>query len=110
MAHTYHELKLKTVQELRELAKGIQHDAVKGFSQMNKEHLLPAICQALGIDTHEHVAVVGIDKAAVKAQLRALKARRAEALASGDPDLLRALRRQRHALNHRIRAHVARLD
>jgi hypothetical protein len=110
VAHTYHELKLKTVQDLRELAKGIEHDAVKGFSQMNKEHLLPAICRALGIDMHEHVAVVGIDKAAVKAQMRALKARRAEALARGDRDLLRALRRQRHSLNHRIRAHVARTD
>jgi DNA polymerase/3'-5' exonuclease PolX len=110
VAHTYHELKLKTVQELRDLAKGIQHEAVQGFSQMNKEHLLPAICQALGIDTHEHMAVVGLDKAAVKAQLRALKARRAEALATGDREALRSLRRQRHSLNHRIRAHVARTD
>ena len=54
MAYTYHELKLKTVQELREIAKDVQHDAVQGFSQMNKDHLLPALCKALGIDTHEH--------------------------------------------------------
>jgi DNA-binding IclR family transcriptional regulator len=110
VAHTYHELKEKTVQELRDLAKDIHHDGVKGFSQMNKEHLLPAICKALGIDTHEHAAVVGIDKPATKAQLRALKARCAEALANGDRELLRALRRQRHSLNHQIRAHVARTD
>ena len=38
MAHTYHELKLMTVQELREIAKDVPHDAVQGFSQMNKDH------------------------------------------------------------------------
>ena len=65
MAYTYHDLKGKTVQELREIAQTVeQHDAVQGFSQMNKDHLLPALCKALGIDTHEHHAVVGIDKPA----------------------------------------------
>ena len=54
MAYTYHELKEKTVQDLREIAKTVEkHDAVQGYSQMNKEHLLPALCRALGIDTHE---------------------------------------------------------
>ena len=48
MAHTYHQLKEKTIQELRDIAKDVQHDAVQGFSQMNKEHLLPALCTALG--------------------------------------------------------------
>ena len=52
MAHTYEELKGKTVDELREIAKGLDNEAVKGFSQLNKEHLLPALCKALGIDTH----------------------------------------------------------
>ena len=70
MAHTYHELKEKTIQELRDIAKDVEHDAVKGYSQMNKDHLLPALCKALGIDTHEHHAVVGIDKPAIKAQMR----------------------------------------
>ena len=36
MAYTHHELKQKTVQELREIAKGVQHDAVQGYSQMNR--------------------------------------------------------------------------
>jgi hypothetical protein len=36
------------------MAKGIDHEAVKGFTQMNKEHLLPAVCKALGIDMHKH--------------------------------------------------------
>ena len=50
MTHTYEELKKKTIAELREIAKEIQHEAVQGYTQLNKEHLLPAVCKALGID------------------------------------------------------------
>jgi hypothetical protein len=108
VAYSFHELKLKTVQELREIAKGVEHDAVQGFSQMNKDHLLPALCKALGIDMHEHQAVVGIDKAAVKAKMRELHTRRDAALEAHDHQLLKSLRRQIHGLNRQIRAHVAR--
>ena len=51
MATTYEDLKKKTVAELRDMAKGLTHEAVQGYTQMNKEHLLPALCKALGIDT-----------------------------------------------------------
>ena len=61
MAFTYEELKAKTVNELREIAKDVQHDAVQGALQMNKDHLLPALCRALGIDADEHHAAQGID-------------------------------------------------
>ena len=108
MAYSFHELKLKTVQELREIAKDVQHEAVQGFSQMNKDHLLPALCKALGIDTHEHQAVVGIDKAAVKAKMRELHNKRDAAVEAHDHALLKSLRRQIHGLNREIRAHVAR--
>jgi DNA-binding IclR family transcriptional regulator len=107
MAYTYHELKEKTIQELREIAQGVEHDAVQGFSQMNKEHLLPALCKALGIDTHEHHVVVGIDKPAIKVKMRELKKQRGQALAAHDGDALRSVRRQIHHLNRQIRAHVA---
>jgi hypothetical protein len=108
MAYTYHELKEKTVQDLREIAKTVeQHDAVQGYSQMNKDHLLPALCKALGIDTHEHHVVVGIDKPAIKAKMRELKKKRDEALAAHDSAAIRNLRRQIHRLNHQIRAHVS---
>jgi hypothetical protein len=71
MAYTYEELKGKTLAELRELAQTVeQHEAVQGFSQMNKDHLLPALCKALGIDAHVHHHVVGIDKPALKAKIR----------------------------------------
>jgi hypothetical protein len=108
MAYTYHDLKVKTIQELRDIAKGVENqDAVQGHSQMNKDHLLPALCKALGIDTHEHHGVVGIDKPAIKAQMRQLKKDRAAALEAHDGEKLKALRRHIHRLNRQIRAHVA---
>lgn len=107
MAVTYEELQKKTVAELREIAKGIQHEAVQGHTQMNKEHLIPAICQALGLDMHAHHHVVdGFDKNAIKARMRTLKAERAKALEVRDQARLHAIRRELHALNHRIRSHV----
>jgi hypothetical protein len=107
MAYTYHDLKGKTIQELRDIAKGVENqDAVQGYSQLNKEHLLPALCKALGIDTHEHHHVTGIDKPAIKAKMRELKKQRDAAVDAHDPDLLKNIRRQRHRLNRQIRAHV----
>ena len=41
---TYEQLRHKTLAELREMAKGSEHEALQGYTQMNKEHLLPAIC------------------------------------------------------------------
>jgi len=103
VAYTYHDLKGKTVQELREIAQTVeQHDAVQGFSQMNKDHLLPALCKALGIDTHEHHAVVGIDKSSIKSRIRQLKAQRAEAIAAHDHAQLKVVRRTIHRLKRRI--------
>ena len=108
MAYTYHELKGKTIQELRDIAKDVQHDAVQGFSQMNKDHLLPALCKALGIPVHEHAEVVGIDKPAIKAKMRELKRKRDDAIASRDGALVKSLRRQIHGLNREIRRHILR--
>ena len=109
MAYTYNELHAKTIEELREIAKGLaDQEAVLGYSQMNKAHLLPVLCKALGVDTHEHHAVVGIDKPAIKAQMHELKKKREAALEAHDHGGLKGIRRQIHALNHQIRAHVAR--
>ena len=108
MAYTYHELKEKNIQELRDIAKGVENqEAVKGYSQLNKEHLLPALCKALGVESHEHHDVVGIDKPAIKAKMKALRAKRDAAVQAHDHDGLRSLRRQIHRLNRQIRAHVA---
>jgi hypothetical protein len=104
--YTYHDLKLKTIQELRDIAKDVQDDAVQGFSQMNKDHLLPALCKALGIEAHEHHDVKGIDKPAIKAKMRALKNQRNAALEAHDRDALKSIRRHIHRLNRQIRAHM----
>jgi DNA-binding IclR family transcriptional regulator len=106
MAHTYQELKEKTVAELRELAKEIQHEAVQGYSQMNKERLLPAVCRALNIDMTEHHVATGIDKAGIKMKIRQLKKERDRALDLHDSHSLKAVRRQLHALTHQIRTHL----
>lgn len=103
MAHTYEELSKMTVAELREIAKDLDHEAVQGSTQMNKEHLLPALCTALGIDAHAHHVVVGIDKAAYKARIRQLKVKRDEAVKGGDHARLRRVRRRIHRLKRRIR-------
>jgi len=107
MAYTYEELREKTVGELREIAKGLSNEEVQGYSQMNKEHLLPALCHALGVDTIEHHTVTGIDKAGIKAKIRMLKHDRDAALAAHDHGSLRSIRRQMHHLNRQIRSHLA---
>ncbi len=106
MAFTYEELKTKTVAELRDIAKGLSHDAVHGYTQMHKDHLLKAICVALNIETHAHHEVVGIDKSALKAQMRALKKERDAALEAHDSEQLANVRHKLHRLNHQLRAHM----
>src|SRR5207237_10110836 len=96
MAYTHHELKHKTLAELRDIAKDIEHDAVKGYTQLNKEHLVVAICNALSIDIHEHHDVVGIDKAAIKSRIKALKAKRDAAVLAHDHATLKPERRSIH--------------
>lgn len=101
MAHTYEELKHKTVADLREIAKGIDHEAVQGYTQMNKEHLLGALAKALGLQ-HEHHDVVGVDKSSIKARIRELKTQRAAALDAHDRAQLKVVRRTIHRLKRRI--------
>lgn len=101
MEITYEQLKHKTVAELREMAKGIEHEAVRGHTQMNKDHLLTALSKALGIQ-HEHHAVVGVDKASIKSRIRELKASRAAAIEAHDHAQLKVVRRTIHRLKRRI--------
>ena len=105
--YTYEELKHKTIADLREIARGLDHEAVQGFSQLNKEHLLPGLCKALGIETHEpHHVVGGFDKNGAKKQMRELKAEKQSAFEAGDHARVKMLQRRIHRINHRIRSHV----
>ena len=101
MAQTIEELKHKTLADLREMAKGIDHEAVQGYSQLNKEHLIVALAKALGIQ-HTHHDVIGIDKAGIKKRIRELKTKRADALAAHDHAQLKTVRREIHHLKRKI--------
>ena len=104
--HTYEELHKMTVAELREIAKASDHEAVKGYTQMNKDHLLPAVCKALGVEIqkHPHHEAKGIEKKKIRDTLKELKADRQKAKDAGDHAQLKAIRRRYHNLNHKIRA------
>lgn len=101
MAYTFKELKHKTLVELREIAKDIPHEAVQGYTQLNKEHLLKALSVAL--DLHEHHEVVGVDKAAIKAKIKVLKVEREKALAAHDGKQLKAVRERIRNLKKKLR-------
>jgi post-segregation antitoxin (ccd killing protein) len=92
-----------TVAELRKIADGIEHEAVHGHSTMHKEKLLPALCKALNIEIHAQHTVVGINKAAMKAEIRSWKKKRAEALASKDYVKLSEIRQHIHDLKVKLR-------
>ena len=102
MAYTFGDLRHKTVAQLRQIAGEIEHEAVKGYTQMTKEPLLKGICEALGVDMHEHHEVVGIDKRAIKLEIKELKKRRDQALEAKDRTGLKSIRRQIHALKRKI--------
>ena len=98
---TFEQLRHKTLAELRDMAKGSEHEAVQGYTQMNKDHLVVALAKALGIQ-HEHHSVVGIDKSAIKARIRELKAKRSEVRDAHDRAQLKVIRRTIHRLKRRI--------
>ena len=106
MSHTFEELKEMTVAQLREIAKGIEHEAVQGYSAMHKADLLKAVCTALGVEGHVHHDVVGIDKTAIKARIRELKVQRGAALESRDYAALKLARRKIHRLKRKMRQHT----
>jgi hypothetical protein len=102
MAYTFEELKHKTVVELREIAAGLEEETVKGYTQLNKERLLLLLCKVLHVPMHAHHDVVGVDKSALKKQIRELKGVRAAALAAHDSDQLKRVRRRIHRLKRTI--------
>ena len=106
MAHTYKELKHKTVAQLREIASGIEHEAVKGHTQLNKDHLIKAICTALNIDTFEHHVAKGVDKTGIKAQIKKLKAKRESAIEKKDYIELKNIRNQIKTFKKQLRKAV----
>jgi hypothetical protein len=104
MEHTYESLKKMSVDQLREIAKDLDHEAVQGYTQLNKDHLVPAICTALGIEARQVAVAHGIGKAKIKAKIKELKAERDKALEAHDSKALKKVRRKIHKLKHRLRS------
>ncbi len=102
MSYTYQELKHTKMGDLRKIAEGLDHEAVRGYTQLNKNQLLLALCGALGIDTHEHHQVVGVDKRAIKTQIRELKVKRDAAANGVAPKELKQIRREIHKLKRAL--------
>ena len=109
MEYTHNQLKKMKVSELREIAAGLEHEAVQGYTQLNKEHLLAALCKALNIDMHTRhkIKAPGIDKAAIKSQMKDLKKQRDAALEAHDHAQLKKVRRQLHSLRRTLRKAAA---
>lgn len=103
MEHTYESLRKKKINELRQIAAGISHEAVQGATQMNKDHLLHALCTALNIDMHVHHVAHVKGKTKVKNEIKALKARRDKALAAKDSAELQFCLRKIHDLKRELR-------
>lgn len=102
MTYTYQDLKTKTVAQLREIASQLDSEAVKGYTQLNKEHLLAALCQALQIDQHQHHQIVLQNKTEIKSKIRELKKERDEAIANHDRAKLIRVHEQIRSLKHRL--------
>ena len=103
MTYTFKELKKKTAAELKEIAAGIEHEAVQGYTQLNKEHLIEAICKALNIDMYEHHHAVGVDKTGIKTRIKELKNERDKALKAHDSRKLKEIRKEIKKLKNKLR-------
>jgi hypothetical protein len=101
--YSWEMLHKKTVAELRDVAQGLEHEALQGYSTMHKEQLVPALCEALGIEAHAHHEVVGINKDKVKSRIRALKVERQAAIEARDHAQLKLVRKRIKSLKRKIR-------
>ena len=95
----YHELEKTTVPKLREMAK--EYDDLEGVTAMSKEKLVNTLADKMGIEK-PHKVVVGIDKGAIKTQIRELKKVRQQALDDKDKAKLHDARKQLHRLRHQL--------
>jgi len=101
--YTYDKLMDMPVAKLREIAEGVEHEAVQGYKTMHKEDLVKALCTAFGIEARTVRKVVGIDKAAIKEQIKKLKKKREEALKARNHTELKLVRRKIHRLKRKMR-------
>jgi len=101
MAYTFSELKKKNVTQLREVAK---EAGITGYTQLNKEHLLETICKTLNIDMYVHHQVKGIDKAAIKMEIKKLKKERDGFIQDKKNNELKQVRQKIKKLKNKLRS------
>jgi hypothetical protein len=97
------DLEKMTVTKLREEAH--KFEDVKGASGMKKDQLIDLLCEKLDIHRPK-TKIVGIDKPALKARLRDLKAKRLQAEADHDHEALAEIRRRIKTYKRSIRRHT----
>jgi len=97
----WNELQKHKVADVRELMKEHMPE-ITGITQMKKDELVELLAEKLGIE-RPHKVVTGLDKTAIKARLRDLKAKRQAALEAGDKVDLHRRRRQIHRLKRKLR-------
>ncbi len=105
MEYTYHDLKQKTVAELRKIASEFEdQEAVKGYTQLNKEHLIELLCKAMGIDMHEHHVSKLANKSEIKRKIKMLKIERDKAIEAKDYKKLKQIRKEIKKCKNKLRA------
>ncbi|APF20420.1 hypothetical protein [Caldithrix abyssi] len=105
MEYTYQDLKRKTVAELREIAAAFENqEAVQGYTQLNKEHLIELLCKAMNIDMHEHHVSTLANKGEIKRKIRMLKVERDKAIEAKDYKKLKEVRKEIKKMKNKLRA------
>jgi len=99
----FHHLQKTRVIELREMAAKM---GIEGTTAMKKEKLIDLLATKLNIDRHAHGAL-GINKEAVKKQIKAVKGERDTAIAAHDGKAIKLARRKAHRLKREIRRALA---
>lgn len=97
------DLEMMTVPKLRE--ETAKFEDIKGVHGMKKAQLIEILCEKLDIHRPEK-EVVGINKSVLKARIRALKAKREQALAGGDHRALADIRMRIKVYKRAIRHHT----
>ncbi|MFQ6673074.1 MAG: Rho termination factor N-terminal domain-containing protein [Candidatus Tectimicrobiota bacterium] len=95
------QLQQMTVKKLRDLA--LELGEVAGVHGMKKDELVEAIFALRGLEEAEAVAVLDVDKSAIKQEIRDLKERRASALEAGDATELKRVRQRIKRLKRALR-------
>jgi len=91
-----------TVKKLREEVLENYHDQIKGVHGMTKEQILRALCEIKGIPLQEKKEAA-VDKSAIKAEIKKLKAARAQAISAKDKAALALVRKKIKRLKRKLR-------